>query len=231
MKLYKYQKINKFTIAGLIQKTLWKADPRSFNDPFELRLMQLSEDEIDEVEGFDLYLENLSKQNPYTSFSQKTMLLKDILKKLQDDYFNFRVISFSEVYDSILMWAHHAEDHKGMCLGFSLSEEEGESVIKVNYNDDYPKINLGQIWSVNGLSRILLNKSLCWSHEKEWRQIFVKNDYDQLSPYPGKLVEVILGWRVSREDQSLIYSILTGQDVLIKNATLHPKKYKVQVLP
>ena len=45
MMLYKYQKLDHFTIDGLNGKKLWKSDPFSFNDPFELRLMQLSEDE------------------------------------------------------------------------------------------------------------------------------------------------------------------------------------------
>jgi hypothetical protein len=135
MIFYKYQRINEYTLSGLKDKKLWKSDPISFNDPFELRLMHLDKNEIYEIKGLD----KLRHENPDLSYLADDELFYMVISKLQNYLFRFRVISFTEKKDDILMWAHYAADHKGICLGFNVEDTNKDGIYRVNYDDEYPK--------------------------------------------------------------------------------------------
>lgn len=47
--------------------------------------------------------------------------LKNLKRQVEDEINNlksFGVVSFSKRNDSILMWSHYADSHKGFCIGF-----------------------------------------------------------------------------------------------------------------
>jgi hypothetical protein len=88
------------------------------------------------------------------------------------------------------------------------------------------KIDLENIWHIEGLAKILLNKSSHWSYESEWRKIFIEPE-DFLSDYPGTFTEIILGARISEEDEKVIREICSKSEILIKKAFLHPKRYEL----
>ena len=94
-----------------------------------------------------------------------------------------RVACFSEVNDSILMWAYYADGHKGVCLEYTPSEldldnPEYEAIFnglrKVYYSEtQYNKMDF--IHSENDVNSLFFNKALCWAHEQEWRLVLEKN--------------------------------------------------------
>lgn len=225
MILYKYQRINDRTIEDLKQKRLWKSYPQSFNDPFELRLMQLSE---------EIGLQKVKLENPKLGNRSDAEFL-ELIEDFQKYLYSVRVITFSEKKDDILMWAHYAGDHKGMCLGFEIESSETVGLFPVDYCDDYPKLNFDKLLEDDGIFKIMINKSTHWSYEKEWRKIFATiPGFPDPHPgdfckYPGKLIEMILGARIREGDEILIKDILKNEDVSIKRATLHPNKYQLVI--
>ena len=86
------------------------------------------------------------------------------------------------------MWAHYADSHKGICIGYELEELP----LKVRYDEIYP--TLSEKW-INGIleeqiadkdefkkrfkekyfieivEKIYLTKSKAWDYEEEWRLI------------------------------------------------------------
>jgi hypothetical protein len=222
MMLYKYQRINENSLSGLIQRTLWAADPISFNDPFELRLMHVQGDEINNVPGFEMI-----KQKYHGPLNDQE-LFKSLIAQIQTSLHQLRIIAYTEINDDILMWAHYAGDHKGICLGFEVDNPNEKGIYKVNYDDKYPELNLEKIWHIDGMTKILLNKSTHWSYEKEWRQTLIEPASFQRD-YPGNLSEIIFGARISEDHQKLIREIFKVDKIAIKKASLHPKKYQVVI--
>jgi hypothetical protein len=76
------------------------------------------------------------------------------------------VLCFSEEKTDVLQWAHYADRHKGICLGFDVSGSQGKFG-RVKYRTTrfpFPeKLDVGFSWS------LLSTKSKDWAYEKEWR--------------------------------------------------------------
>ena len=104
---------------------------------------------------------------------------KDLLSKAT------RVLCLAEEPDNLLMWAHYAQDHKGVVLKFKCSSELDSlllAAMKVNYSDkppiiaeldDYVKYLTGQspdlIDYKTGFIKLFTTKSDHWLYEQEWR--------------------------------------------------------------
>lgn len=81
------------------------------------------------------------------------------------------MICFGKTWGSPVMWAHYAEKHSGVCLGFAI---EPSVLSKVDYTDKKIDVELGVHLPRGGLSvdllnKILLTKSTSWEYEQEWR--------------------------------------------------------------
>jgi hypothetical protein len=97
---------------------------------------------------------------------------REIIKMIED-YHNKRtgMICFGAVWDNPMMWAHYADKHKGICLGFEI---EDKLVSTVDYTDAKINVEFGSHLPNHGLSVELLNKvlttkSTAWALEQERR--------------------------------------------------------------
>lgn len=95
--------------------------------------------------------------------------------KMIEEYHNQRtgMICFSTVWNNPMMWAHYADKHKGLCLGFDV---EDHLVSNVEYTDEKLNVEFGAHLPNHGLSAELLNnvlitKSKVWAAEQE-RRVF-----------------------------------------------------------
>lgn len=92
------------------------------------------------------------------------------------------IVSFSEVQDEALMWAHYANDHKGFVLEFDDSDEffdrrrgvndEFFHLRPVDYQDESPAYS--KITDLDG-TKLLCGKQSRWSYERE-RRILIPVD-------------------------------------------------------
>lgn len=128
--LYKYRCDNERTLNMLSKNWVYFANPSEFNDPFDCSAqenmheifrydlakvwasMQLEKDiqslTREEIEIFNKCINQL----PNMIDSQK-----DIQEQL-NELGKMSVLSFSARNDSILMWSHYADLHKGFCIGY-----------------------------------------------------------------------------------------------------------------
>lgn len=130
------------------------------------------------------------------------------------------IFSLSGVPDHPLMWAHYAEDHKGLCLGFEVTDgsalADDERCLHVEYSDSLPKmgegfrhelrISLDDRGQLKTTSRIAFSdpavraaistKGSEWEYEREWRYVEpVAGEFD----WPGPIVEITFGLRCPQE--------------------------------
>lgn len=86
----------------------------------------------------------------------------------------YNVASFAEAPDSLLMWSHYADKHKGVCLKLKFLPErlpEGCFFKKVRYATHYPEIDVLKTEERSEVETFFLTKSVDWLYEKEWRLI------------------------------------------------------------
>lgn len=143
-----------------------------------------------------------------------------------DSFFNLNVgvLCLSEVRDSILMWGHYTENHRGFVVGFDpdhpffskrSSEDDDFGFLRwVNYQPQRPQVMLSDTTSIAWFQ----TKSTDWAYEKEWRIVRVLSEAEHridAKPFPfclfefaaDAVCEIIVGMRSApslvREIQSL----------------------------
>jgi hypothetical protein len=76
----------------------------------------------------------------------------------------FGLLCFSSSWKNPLLWSHYADRHRGMCLGFDVSESLIEPV---NYVERRTKLKLPA--TEENFKHLLFTKYIGWSYEVEWR--------------------------------------------------------------
>ena len=143
---------------------------------------------------------------------------------------------FSEINNSILMWSHYAENHKGFCLEYDFKTLGINHEINVNlfpviyrpklFNIDKHLFNNDN--SLNYFSFILaaIHKSKEWEYEKEWRLIFPLKNAEQLYdvPYPTK---VIAGAKITEQNKALIKDVSQENNLPFYQAVINNQNFQI----
>jgi hypothetical protein len=173
----------RFALDDLRNKRLKIAQFDDLNDPFELKSVNLCNPE--HARAFD----GLEKEN-FEGYKAAVAQ-------------RFGVLCFSEKKTDVLQWAHYADRHRGICLGFDVSGSKGKfgRVRYKSYRIAFPekeKLDVSFSW------KLLSTKSKAWEYEKEWRVFLqleegVRNEAaDRIlyfAPFGSELIlrDVILG--------------------------------------
>lgn len=122
---YKYKNINNYTYDLLLNNEFYYSFPHEMNDPFDCYVYSESRGEKDDYINF---LNRVSgsiekKNNVYRLLESCNYNTDEINKQIKIPVRNNRnedalINCFSTVNDSIIMWSHYANFHKGICLGF-----------------------------------------------------------------------------------------------------------------
>jgi hypothetical protein len=134
----------KHAFDDLRNRRLKIAQLDDLNDPFELKSVNLSN---------PLHAQAFDGTGKFEGF--KTDMAK-----------RYGVLCFSEDKTDLLQWAHYADRHKGVCLGFDVSGSEAKfgRVQYVAQRFPFPEpLDEAFMW------KLLSTKSEAWKYEKEWR--------------------------------------------------------------
>lgn len=115
------------------------------------------------------------------------------------------VFCLAEAIDSVLMWSHYADDHKGIALRFNfpLSDKGGLfPLFSVRYQEERPTINayFGGTDQSNDIMDALCTKAPAWSYEKEWRVLEPGGAASIVEFDPKIITGVVMGARVLDTD-------------------------------
>ena len=196
--LYKY---------GSFQRQYWKdtifkanihlSPAKVFNDPFDCRANFNYKKAIDSGR----FREELLKRFTESEIDNLPEIEHEkIIELMREDVF---VSCFSEVWDSILMWAHYANNYKGYCIEYDMKRVEEHIICNlypVLYEKDYIDIT-DYLINLCGNAGLICNlvKAKEWSYEREWRIV-----EDRESPiYLEKALKAIyLGRNCSDKDKN-----------------------------
>lgn len=164
---------------------------------------------------------------------------------------------FSEKVDSITMWSHYADYHKGFALGYNNQNLSFDALNKVScglfpvtYGNVRYNANSFLAWAIYNILgikmkepdqlaniKVGLQKYTDWSYENEWRLICTvplperaKPDATPITICPN---EIYYGIRISKEDKMLLHEIaldkkLSEYEMSIDNAS---SNYRMIIKP
>jgi hypothetical protein len=213
---------------------------KNFKDKFGIELTK------SEIEGI------ITSNKPYHAY-EKLCITKNIIlntsadKQLQlalkrwDEIIeetnqNIRICSFSELNDSLLLWSHYADEHKGICIEYDLLEE-GEVrpfLQPIIYSEKIYKIaTFEELTTLRKIGSTLI-KCKDWEYEAEWRlTLFKRNDILPNTITISKPKSVYLGTRFHLNDEILkkqLFKILEEREIPVFQMTKHSEKYKLITL-
>jgi hypothetical protein len=246
---------------------IWIARPDSFNDPYEFYFKgdfqktffefllrtdpQIKKDIpakiLEEIRTgdrpgemiFEYYLAkggNFSKetleviQNNFknSNFDSNIKYMKDTAK----------VSCFSERNDSIPMWAHYADEHKGFCVEYDIYDQAKELIhflFPVLYTDKISDVTKELSKGVVGWGiKPAIIKSRDWSYEKEWR--FITSTPPD-PPYKGVHVNffpikgIYLGTDIEDEHENKLIEIAVIKNIPIYEMKMSETKFSFESRP
>lgn len=220
--VYKYRKwTDEFDRRTLLNSELYLASPLRFNDPFDCMVIE-NYRLLDTPEKRELYISksvDLHKDR-FEKMGVDLNKLKNSLRQRVNDIEAYQlefeqlelsemdkhygVVSLSARWDSILMWGHYAECHRGFCVGFSENKIRESGLFgkggPITYAEYYPEISpLDKDFSVEQSFTQTHTKSKDWEYEREYRlhSTFypdVATDKDRTVSLPDHFIEeVIIG--------------------------------------
>lgn len=184
--LYKYRTINEYLFKTLETNSLWFSNPNDFNDPFDCRLdINLGKTKAEIIENLKDYtgllkMKTKNLQKTFELILSQPAFYNDFMSKLHQVYINEKlgVCCLAEEPDNMLMWAHYAASHTGVCLEFEI-ERNGffyRNLLPVQYKTRYPKFNLSDYNNRRRNLYVMHQQAVCtksklWEYESEWRVI------------------------------------------------------------
>jgi hypothetical protein len=231
--IYKFVPISLNTLNLLIKGELWMGFPHNLNDPFEGEFILENFEVLPED---DVLREFYEKQLDYPDYQIKARL--EEIKK-EESIFNYDLSSlvkknlkeiygvscFSKNINSILMWSHYANCHKGICLVFDQYDIFNDisstyfpigkfEIGEIDYNPDLirikPYVEGSQI-RFHDSDEIFLQKLKDWEYENEYRIIckfYAKDTKRSLMFKKKNLKAIIFGDGISDDDRNTIIHLI-----------------------
>lgn len=222
-RLHKFTRLDQehpYRLQCLLQQAqLYHALPLELNDPWECRpwvslpstpagLQRMRRRLI------QTYPANLPQREKQRAVSEMMANRHKLLDALQADveelYGSVRLCSLCAERDNLLLWAHYADAHHGICLEFDATRSCFPLAYRVNYQSDHPEVEYPMPRDRSALKQ-LLTKSQDWSYEVEFRSLI---NPEHLPPFANDgtfadlaadaLIGVYFGIRTTEEDKDRI---------------------------
>lgn len=234
--IYKYVDIE--TAKRILENSTLKfSKPSEFNDPFDCNLTIDTNNSQEEIEAYISLVKRSKNLNDEQvkelrrSFHSPKKLHAITNQSISDAKETFGVTCFSKNPDSILMWSHYADKHRGACLKLNIlaDAEFFMTPFPVKYKKKYPKYNY--IRNREGTAKFLLEtKSIDWKYENEIR--VMKRGANLYNFKKEALCGIIFGANTSIADKEAIMDLvdkLNYDAVLFRSAKISKKKFKVNI--
>lgn len=201
-KLYKYRRFDVIALNMITDHGLYFANPRSFNDPLDCELAiepDISPKKMSDLlkvlfgpEREDHWHHDIASSVHYASEHGDIkvrgdardylmrMLAGSVGSEVRKEFDTRGVLAFSATWQSVLMWSHYADEHRGICIEFDTSELPHDRLARVRYDGDRSvKASDIYAWKLGGdevaarraFDTHFYSKAPDWHYEQEWRDI------------------------------------------------------------
>ena len=155
--LFKYKSVNTpndliYLLDIIDNKRLYMPKYYDFNDPLEGNMYDFIIDDQLRYAGISI-IEAVEKEYNFVDYEKEMV----------------RILSMSDRCDSPLMWAHYANEHKGVCLCYDYKVFKSKA-FKIDYLKDRVVKECNTMDDIDKYAKeSLLYKFYDWSYEREWR--------------------------------------------------------------
>lgn len=199
-KLYRYQpyagEYVEFVNDLILNNRIYYSNPLQFNDPFDCKMygIKFSEESVERFmrERFERGMALVEKMQPRTvplPKEVKSVFLEESIKKSRSKTLEECVQVIQGLHDlvekeigvlclssdpmNILMYSHYADRHRGVCMEFTLQQDNIFNPEQVRYVRDFPSLDFGLSHDVNKALAVTLvaTKSEVWEYEQEYRSL------------------------------------------------------------
>lgn len=239
--LYRYQSLSAYSLASLVNNTIWLAKPTTFNDPFDCAItLDRQKYKQSVMHAVSVAMERakpegLKPEHLYDIWPGDQEAFEEFRSRLSEMVLKFGICSFSATSNHLLMWSHYANYHRGFCVEYDSREGTllRQLAQKVNYEDSVPSLTAADFAppdNDNAINVLWLTKAKCWSYEEEWR--VMTNDGNKIHQAPSAIVSVIFGARMPEQDRVMVSHALRHQpNIEFKEARLREGQFAVEVVP
>ena len=148
-----------------------------------------------------------------------TLLAQQMQQELLRRY-DTGILSLAERFTCPLMWSHYGDQHKGLCLGYSVPRDAVPALHKVRYGGSRLVEASRVAKMVNGDpvarrqvdSAVLQRKAADWQYEQEWRLVGPRG----LADSPLELESVTFGTRCLPSVKHTVAKALDGRDRAVR---------------
>ncbi len=248
--LYRYRPLSTpqeldWVCKSISESWLYWGSPLDFNDPFDCQPAFIFEGSRAERRALARKSADFVHQNePRASrrrAARQSLVIPDewIVSTMKasttHELRRYGVVCLSSKNDHILMWAHYASNHSGICLGYqpSLKAIDLACAFEVHYHESRPIINLVHSVVEQGLFDTLLIKSNQWSYESEWRMLERRINNRQRPYPPDALAYVIFGYKTGIDDQARILAAIdsSGSRPKVFKAEIDEQEFQLNIRP
>ena len=214
---------NKDIKVGFFTKLIMKWDRFGINLNLKVSKKNKYYESIPGAKALTRWIVRYAAKKGENSFDElKEKFTSEIIQKVKEVRNNALISCFSKRYDSILMWSHYGDKHKGICVEFDRPDKD---FLDVKYSkkrckfdlEDTTRRVLGYMLSneeadvndkglIRCISQPFIVKSLDWRYEEEIRCILSPNSEgvivgDELNLYsmPTRITKIYIGCKVDNK--------------------------------
>jgi len=154
---------------------------------------------------------------------------------------SFKLCSFSERIDSMLMWSHYSYYHQGYCIEYEIEnipygDFRTRFLYPVIYSDNMVDATEHILNGIDheGFNNLYLNKAALvkatdWNYEREWRLVFANGILgNEQSHYMGKPKALYLGAKIKPNNQDTLIEICKSNSIPCFKMKAHASQFKVE---
>ncbi|MDQ0885929.1 hypothetical protein QFZ81_001017 [Paenibacillus sp. V4I9] len=148
------------------------------------------------------------------------------------------IACFSELNDSILMWSHYANNHKGFCVEYDFKQCGNDDVLTrslqpVIYTDKMFDMSVYMTETLEDHNNLIsiysaIIKSKEWAYEREWRLTFPMGvSFESFNRAVTTPKAVYLGTKISEDDQNKVLSIANRRNIPVFKMSMRSDEFKL----
>lgn len=211
--VYRMKSVNSFLYDSLINSLVWFSNPQDFYDPFDCDInMSLKKSSLTRKQSFfDNHLRRIFSARELGNINTKQISVADfefLVNQAAKKIVRRKSLAcFLTNCDNLLMWAHYADAHKGVCLKFDVLEDTTffSTAKAIRYTQEYSEYDCLDDKNLF-VNEMFFTKSDECRYEGEVR-VF-KNRKGNYSFKPKVLKDMILGCKITENDKNTITKLI-----------------------
>lgn len=249
--LYKYRAFNVNTLRLLDQAEVYYANPNAFNDPLDSNPTVHVDTDLPSLEGLLFKMLEATegkgratqeinnhrymsieygdyKTDPETAAYYTRRLATHVDRLLNRELGSHGVLSLAKKWDCPLMWSHYADEHRGLCIQYDMTDAAFTDLRAVSYKSQRA-VRVSDLldWKVKGSSSareqiantFFFAKAPQWRYEHEWRDLGASIGP---SSAPARVSAILFGLRCDYSVITAIVRLYANSNYAVKFYSIHP---------